>query len=580
MNLQKNTLFILMGAVIFLLSSCEKPEIYDLILINGTVYTVNASKPKVEAVGVKDGKIVALGTSAEMKTHQGEGTEIIDLQGKTMTPGLIDSHAHFLGIGYKIMNLDLSGTKSYQEIVDMVEAAVAKAQPGEWILGRGWHQSKWKEEPEKLVKGFQTHDILSEVSPDNPVLLRHASGHASFANAKAMEIAGVNTIDPERMNVHEVEGGEVIRDEIGNPTGIFNETAMGLIQKHVPKDDIESHSKAMELAFEECLRNGLTSFHDAGSDSLAVATYLKFVEENKMRMRLYIMLSSRDTAFLSDWYEKGPAVGLGNDYLTIRSIKLYGDGALGSRGAWLLEEYTDRKGHYGHETTPMSYVEKVTNEGLANGFQVCTHAIGDRTNREVLNIYEAAFKANPEKAEDPRFRIEHAQHINRNDIPRFAELGVIPAMQAIHMSSDRPWAIYRLGKLRIEEGAYVWQKLLQSGAKVINGTDAPVEPVSALASFYASVSRKTLEGLPKEGYEPGQKMSREQALKSYTLDAAYGAFEEGIKGSIEVGKLADFTVFSKDIITIEENEILNTEIEYTIVGGKVAYKKGEGVAMN
>jgi len=580
MNLQKNTFFSLIGAVIFLLSSCEKPEFYDLILINGTVYTVDETKPKVEAVGVKDGKIVAIGTNAEIKAYLGEGTEVIDLEGKTMTPGLIDSHAHFLGIGYKIMNLDLSNTKSYDEIVAMVEEAAKKAEPGEWILGRGWHQSKWEKLPEKMVKGFQTHDQLSEVSPDNPVWLRHASGHASFANAKAMEIAGVKTIDPERMDIHEVEGGEIMRDDLGNPTGVFNETAMGIISKHVPKQDMETHAKAMELAFEECLRNGLTSFHDAGSDSLAVATYMKFVEEDKMRVRLYIMLSSRDTTALNKWYAKGPAIGLGNDFLTIRSIKLYGDGALGSRGAWLLDEYTDRAGHYGHETTPMSYVEKVSRDGLANGFQVCTHAIGDRTNREVLNIYEEAFKANPEKAKDPRFRIEHAQHINRDDIPRFAELGVIPAMQAIHMSSDRPWAIYRLGQLRIEEGAYVWQKLLQSGAKVINGTDAPVEPVSALASFYSSVTRKTLKGLPKEGYEPGQKMSREQALKSYTLDAAYGAFEEGIKGSIEVGKLADFTVFSKDIMTVEEDEILNTEIEYTIVGGKVAYKKGEGVAMN
>ena len=580
MNLLKLNFFALVCSILFLFPSCEQQEKYDLIILNGSIYTVDEQSPTTEAVGVKDGKIAFVGSEEAIKKYQGPETEILDLQGKTMTPGLIDSHAHFLGIGYKIMNLDLSNTKSYDEIVAMVEEAAKQASPGAWILGRGWHQSKWDQQPEKLVKGFQTHEKLSAVSPDNPVLLRHASGHASFANAKAMEIAGVTNIDPERMDIHEVEGGEIIRDELGNPTGIFNETAMGLVQKHVPKDDIESHSRAMELAFEECLRNGLTSFHDAGSDSLAVATYMKFVEEDKMKMRLYIMLSSRDTAFLSEWYKKGPAIGLGNDFLTIRSIKLYGDGALGSRGAWLLEEYTDRAGHYGHETTPMPYVEKVSKEGLANGFQVCTHAIGDRTNREVLDIYEATFNANPEKAKDPRFRIEHAQHINGDDIPRFAELGVIPAMQAIHMSSDRPWAIDRLGKERIEEGAYVWQKLLQSGAKVINGTDAPVEPVSAIASFYASVTRKTLEGDPEGGYEPSQKMTREQALKSYTIDAAYGAFEENIKGSIEVGKLADFTVFSQDIMTVDESKLLDTEIEYTIVDGKVAYKKGEGVALN
>ena len=579
MKVLKIILYGLLFPTIFFLSSCEQSDPCDILIINGNIYTVDENNAKAEAIGVKDGKITFVGTSAEAQKHQGPETQVLDLEGKTMTPGLIESHAHFLGIGYKIMNLDLSNTKSYDEIVAMVEEATKTAQPGEWILGRGWHQSKWNGQPEKLVKGFQTHDKLSEVSPDNPVWLRHASGHAAFANAKAMEIAGVTNIDPEGMDVQEVEGGEIIRDELGNPTGIFNETAMGIVGKHVPQQDIESHSKAMELAFEECLRNGLTSFHDAGSDSLAVAAFMKFVEEDRMKMRLYVMLSSRDTSLLNNWYAKGPGIGLGDNFLTIRSIKLYGDGALGSRGAWLLEEYTDRPGHYGHETTPMSYVEKVSNEALEHGFQVCTHAIGDRTNREVLDIYEEAFEAHPKEAEDARFRIEHAQHISAQDIPRFGALGVIPAVQAIHMSSDRPWAIDRLGKERIEEGAYVWQKLLQTGATVINGTDAPVEPVSAIASFYASVSRKTLEGKPEGGYEPSQKMTREQALKSYTLDAAYGAFEEDIKGSIEVGKLADFTVFSQDIMTVEESALLNTEIEYTIVDGKVAYKKGEGIVM-
>ena len=570
------TLFLLNIALF--ITSCEKPPKYDLLLINGNIYTMDDSNKKAEAVAVNEGKIVFIGNNTEVEKFRRENTEVIDLEGKTMTPGLIDSHAHFLGIGYNIMNLDLSSTSSYDEIVAMVADAAKSAEPGDWILGRGWHQSKWNTQPEKIVKGFQTHELLSEVSPENPVFLRHASGHAAFANAKAMEIAGVSTIDPEGMEMHEVEGGEIIRDELGNPTGIFNETAMGIIGKHVPNENIESNSKAMELAFEECLKNGLTSLHDASSDSLAIATYMNFVDEEKMKMRLYIMLSSSDTVLLNDWYAKGPAIGLGNDFLTIRAIKLYGDGALGSRGAWLLEEYNDRPGHFGHETTPMSYIEKVTTEGLENGFQVCTHAIGDRTNREVLDIYEAAFEANPKKAKNSRFRIEHAQHINGEDIPRIGELGVIPAMQAIHMSSDRPWAIERLGKERIEEGAYVWKKLLESGAKVINGTDAPVEPVNPIASFYASVTRKTLAGEPEGGYEPSQKMTREEALRSYTLDAAYGAFEEDIKGSIEVGKLADFTVYSQDIMTVAEDQLLDTEIEYTIVGGKVAYKKDENLS--
>ena len=285
------------------------------------------------------------------------------------------------------------------------------------------------------------------------------------------------------------------------------------------------------------------------------------------------MINGVNEKLLEEYYNKGPEIGLGNNFLTIRAIKLLSDGALGSRGAWLLEPYSDRPGHYGHEIILMQYVYTVAQDALKHGFQLCVHAIGDRANREVLNQYEKAFKENPEAVKDHRFRIEHAQHLTTQDIPRFAQLGVIPAMQAIHMSSDRPWAIDRLGKERIEEGAYVWQKLLKSGARIANGTDVPVEPISPVACFYASVTRRTLKGEPSGGYEPDQKMTREQALRSYTLDAAYAGFEENIKGSIKVGKLADFTVFSQDIMKVPEDDLLKTEIEYTIIDGKVVYKK-------
>lgn len=287
------------------------------------------------------------------------------------------------------------------------------------------------------------------------------------------------------------------------------------------------------------------------------------------------MLNGRNDSLLNVYYEKGPEIGLYDDFLTVRSIKLYADGALGSRGAWLLEEYTDAPGVHGHNVTPMEDIRRVTFEGLQNGFQICTHAIGDRANREVLDIYEAAFEEYPDKAEDHRFRVEHAQHFALEDIPRFAELDVIASVQAIHMSSDRPWAIDRLGEKRIVDGAYVWQKLIESGAVVINGTDAPVEPVSAIASFYASVTRLTLKGTPAGGYEPGQKMTREQALKTYTLWGAYGAFEEDIKGSIEVGKLADFTVYNQDLMTVPDDQLLDTQIDMTIVGGKVMFERSE-----
>jgi len=359
----------------------------------------------------------------------------------------------------------------------------------------------------------------------------------------------------------------------GRPTGIFNETAQGLIGKAVPENSPETDRRALELAIRECVENGITSFHTAGQNRAEIDLFKAFVDEGKMNIRLYVMLSGREEELLQKYYDKGPEIGLGEDRLTIRAIKLYSDGALGSRGAWLLEEYLDAPGQFGHNVTPMEDIERITRDGIQAGFQVCTHAIGDRGNQEVLDIYERAFKDFPESATDHRFRIEHAQHLHLDDIPRFAEMGVIPAMQAIHMSSDRPWAIDRLGKQRIEDGAYVWQKLLESGAKIVNGTDAPVEPVSAIASFYASVSRQTLAGTPDGGYEADQKMTREQALRSYTLDAAFGAFEEEIKGSVEVGKLADFTAFSKDIMTVPVNEILDTEVLYTIVGGKVVFKK-------
>ncbi len=564
------------AVLLILVSACEtgeKLETADTIISGGNIYTVNKSQPTVEAVAVKDGKILYAGTQDEAEKYRGEATADLDLEGATMTPGLIETHGHFMGMGMSKLNLELQDVQSYDELVERVEDAVAEAEPGEWIIGRGWHQSKWDPAPDPMVKGFQTHDQLSTVSPDNPVWLRHASGHASFANAKAMEIAGVNPLSIESL-MEEVEGGEIIRDENGNPTGIFNERAQGIISKHVTisDDPDERERKAFDLAVEESLRNGVTSFHDAGVGGGTIDFYREMKQEGKMGVRLYVMVSGPNRELTAEWLERGPMIDTADHLLTVRSIKLNCDGALGSRGAWLLEEYTDRPGHFGHETLPMDYVEEISVKGLESGFQVCSHAIGDRANQEILDRYEIAFDGNPEGATDHRFRIEHAQHLHPDDIPRFGELGVIPAMQAIHMASDRPWAIDRLGEKRIVEGAYVWKSLLDSGAKVINGSDVPVEPIDPLASFYASVSRKTLKGTPEGGYEPEQKMTREQTLISYTLDAAYGAFEEDIKGSIEPGKLADFTIYDKDIMTIPEAEILDTKVVKTILGGEVVYE--------
>ena len=573
----KKKYFLLCINIILIITGCES-KYADMVIHNGTIYTMSDYNPIAETVIVKDGKIMNVGNQINYRSYIGEKTKILDLNGATMIPGFIEGHGHFMGLGYAKMRLDLSVVESYDELVDMVAEAVEKAPPGEWILGRGWHQSKWLPTPSPLVKGFQTHDKLSTVSPNNPVWLTHASGHAGFANAKAMEIGGITAESEFGF------GGEIIKNLRNQPTGIFNERAQNLISKHVESPSYDAGSKsdsdtdqqnsnlALELAVKECLENGITSFHDAGAGKESIQTFRDGINSNKLKIRLYVMLTSRDPKLLEEWYKSGPEIGTGNDYLTIRSIKLNADGALGSRGAWLLNEYTDRPGHFGMATQSIDYVYEVSKNGLKHGFQVNAHAIGDRANREILNQYQKVFNENPKKTNDLRWRIEHAQHIDPEDIPRFGELGVIPSIQGIHMSSDRPWAINRLGEKRIVESAYVWRDLIDHGAIIVNGTDVPVEPIDPLASFYASVTRKTLKGVPKNGYEPKQKMTRLEALKSYTINAAYAAFEEKIKGSIEIGKYADFTVLSKNIITVPENQLLNTKVLYTIINGKIEYK--------
>jgi predicted amidohydrolase YtcJ len=551
--------------------SCADKKNADLVITGGTIYTMNDAQTTVEAVVVNADTIVFAGSEKEAREWVGEKTKVIDLQGKTMVPGFIEGHGHFMGVGLNELDLDLSGVANFDEIVEKVKLAVSKAKPGEWILGRGWHQDKWDKKPLDMVKGFPSHVELSKVSPNNPVFLSHASGHMSLANAKAMEIAGVNLLSIESLNKYSEEGGEIIRDKNGNPTGLFNENAEDVIWKFIPSSDSVRIAKAFELATNVCQRNGITSFHDAGVGRGTIDFYKNQNKQEKLGVRLYVMVTGWDRDLVHEWMKMGPEIDP-NHWLTIRSIKLNCDGALGSRGAWLLEPYTDRPDFSGMATLSMDTVLATSREALKSGFQVCSHAIGDRANREILDRYELAMKENPD-VNDSRFRIEHAQHLNPSDIPRFGSLGVIPAMQAIHMSSDRPWAIDRLGEKRIKEGAYMWQSLLKSGAKIVNGTDAPVEPVNPIPSFYASVSRMTLKGEPKGGYEPEEKMTREQALRSYTLDAAFGAFEEKFKGSIEKGKLADFAILSKDIMTVPEKEILTAELLTTIIGGKVVYEK-------
>ena len=541
--------------------SCQNKDFADLIIYGGTIYTVDSINSKVESVAVKDGKIYKIGYYNDVINLSNRQTQIINLKEKTMIPGFIEGHAHIMGTGYNQKNIDLLNTTSYNEIIEIVKNKAKQIPKGEWIIGRGWHQDKWTDSPEKLIKGFPTHDKLSESVPDHPVYLRHASGHASLSNMKAMELFNINK------NSSDPIGGEIFKDLSGNPTGLFNEKAMSLITP--PENTFQDHLDALKMANDHAIENGITTFHDAGSDFKDIKAYKELAKNGELDLRLVIMLNGNNDSLLNYYYNNGPEIGLYDNHLTIRSIKLYADGALGSRGAWLIEDYEDAEGEHGHIVTPVETLKRITKEGFQNGFQICTHAIGDMANREVLNIYNKHLEENNNK----RFRIEHAQHIDLKDIPRFKELGVIAAIQGIHMSSDRPWAIDRLGKKRIVDSAYPWQKLYQSGAIIINGTDAPVEPINPLPSFYASVSRKTLNKTPLGGYEPGEKMSRDLALRTYTINGAYAAFEEEIKGSIEVGKLADFTIMDKDIMTIDEDEILETNIEMTIIGGNIVYSR-------
>jgi predicted amidohydrolase YtcJ len=538
----------------------------ELLIYGGPIYSVDSINSLVEAVAVSNGRILATGDYQDLEQLINNDTRMLDLKGNTMIPGFIESHAHLLALGKQKRQMDLTDIGSYDELLENVRIKVSETPKGEWILGRGWHQSKWNPQPE-MVTGYQTHERLSQISPDHPIVLSHASGHALFANEKAMDMANISS------ETSFGEYGEIIRDDAGKPTGIFTENAMSLITQLIPEDSHESIYLDLIAGIKECTKHGITSFQDAGSDAKAISAYRKAVINGEMNIRLWAMLSCSNNeptlndSFVESWLAQGPEIG---EKLTIRSIKLYSDGALGSRGAWLIEEYSDRPGHFGNPVQPMTLIAEVADKGLKSGFQVCTHAIGDRANREVLDAYEKAFAANPEKAADHRFRIEHAQHLHPQDIPRFAEMRVIASMQGIHFASDRPWAIDRLGALRIALGAYRWKQFLESGAVVINGTDSPVEPLDPLACFYTTVTRRTRTG---SAFEVDQKLSREDALRTYTINAAYAAFEEDVKGTIEEGKYADFTILSDDLLRISDEELLNLEVLQTIVGGKTVYTK-------
>ncbi len=544
----------------------------DLVLRGGKIVTVDETRPEVEALAARGDTIVASGSNQDIQRYIGPQTRVIDLKGALAVPGLIDAHVHFTGVGEAARNLKLATARNFDDIVRMVGDAAKKARPGEWILGRGWHQEKWSQTPSPNVEGFPLHEALSRVSPDNPVWLTHASGHAGFANAVAMKMAEVTraTADP--------AGGKILKDTDGNPTGLFNERAQSLIGDALARDratrtpaQVEADLRTViELASQESLSKGLTTVSDAGSPPSTIEVMKKVVDERKLPLRVWMMLRETPDKLAADM-PKYRVVNYGDKRFTVRGIKRAVDGALGSRGAWMLEPYADLGSTSGFNTDSLDDIRQSAELSIRYDYQLAVHAIGDRGNREVLNIYEEAFRRHPEKSgKQLRWRIEHAQHLSAADIPRFGQLGVIASMEGIHATSDAPYVLARLWPARAEEGAYVWQKLMKSGAIIANGTDAPVEDIDPLPSFYASVSRKLKDG---SVFYAAERMSRMEALRSYTINAAHAGFDEAIKGSLSIGKLADVTVLSRDIMTIPEDQIPSAQVLYTIVGGKVQYTR-------
>lgn len=547
-------------------------KVADLILYNAYIYPVSGDPIANGAIVIREGKIVTLGPTQEiLESWKGRSGETRDCSGAFLMPGFIEGHGHFSGLGNNLMQLDLLGTRNWQEIVDSVAVRVPKSNPGEWIIGRGWHQEKWMTPVENNVNGYPKHDLLSAVSAQHPVMLFHASGHALFANQAAMEAAGITRETPDP------SGGRILRDGNGNSIGVFEENAMNLIWKVYQESDnklpeevrIKRWFHAISLAQSHCLSYGITSFQDAGSTFEEIKRYRTLAEQDSLNLRLWVMLRQPYDE-IKDHMDGFPIIRAGKDQFTCRAIKASMDGALGSYGAWLIEPYTDNPGFVGQNTTSIEEIENMAQLAMDKGMQMCVHAIGDRGNREVINVYEKTFNAHPEK-EDLRWRIEHAQHLNPSDMPRFKQLSIIASMQGIHCTSDAPFVVKRLGEKRSSEGAYAWRSLLDMGVIIANGTDAPVEHVDPIPNFYASVTRKRLDNGQVFYHE--QAMTREEALYSYTLGNAFAGFEEDIKGSLEPGKWADIVLLSQNLLTCPEDSIPKTSVLLTVMGGTIQYEK-------
>lgn len=549
-------------------AAAEAPA--DLVLLNGKIVTVDPQRPLVEALAARGGTIVAVGTSAEVKTYAGAGTQSIDLQGCLAVPGLIEGHGHFMSLGASLMELELRHARTWDEVVSLVAGAAAKAQPGDWIVGRGWHQDKWERRPTPSVEGLPMHEGLSKASPGNPVFLSHTSGHGVFVNERALELAEItaHTTNP--------PGGEIVHDVNGAPIGMLREAAAEPARQALarwqaarsPEEMERRRREQVRLASENALAHGITSFQDMGASFEEVDFLKKMADEGRLPIRLYLAIEE-PAERMQDRLARYRTVGYGGGHLTVRAIgEKVLDGALGTHGGWLLEPYSDLPHSVGFNVTPVPEIRRSAELAIEHGYQMAIQGIGDRAVRVLLDLYGEVARQHPGKT-DLRWRIEHAQVIHPADLPRFAREGVIPSVQGQFACSDGPWVKERLGETRTRERGYQFQNLLRSGAVVTNGTDPPVEDIDPIASFDCSVTRRLPDG---SIFLPEQRLSREEALRSYTLNNAHAAFEEGAKGSLAVGKLADVTVLSADILAVPDDALRSAEVVYTIVGGKVRYQ--------
>jgi hypothetical protein len=534
----------------------------DIVFKNGNIYAVNDAAPKAEAIAVKYGRIVFVGSNVDAKRHEGKGARVIDLKGKTVLPGFVDAHYHFSGVGFREMNLNLEGTTSLEDFLAKVKARVDKAKPGEWVTGRGWIETFWK------PQAFPTRSDLDKISPNNPVYLTRADGHGAVANSAALKIANVDK------NTENPFGGEIMKDkQTGEPNGMLLDRAQGLVTRHIPASTKADLEQALILADKRSVSLGWTQIHDAGVSWDQIELMKKLLGEQKLKIRLYEAIRGPG-ADAQKLLREGPQIGLYDGRLTVRTIKVSIDGALGSKGAALLENYSDHD-TAGFLTQKEEQVLPMLQEALRKGIQVEVHAIGDRANRTILDWYEKAFNEVPmierRDRSDPRWRVEHAQIVHPDDIPRFAKLKIIPSMQPSHAIGDLHFAVSRVGVKRLQ-GAYAWQSFIKQGNVIAGGSDAPVERGEPMIEFYAAVARKDQKGFAGDGWHPEQAATREQALKMFTIWAAFAAFEEKNRGSIEVGKYADLTVLSADIMKIPEMEILKTRCAMTVINGEIVWE--------